>query len=150
MPGMVKMARIILMVMGILSLIGGGAFLIMFLLFSVLGLAEGSSEGAVVSIVFGGLGVGFALIFAVAGIVHLYAAKGIAEKKQWGKILGIVLGILNIPNMGIGTILGILILVGLFSSEANQWFEGGEAKAAPAEEPAAEEKQEEPAAEEEK
>jgi len=41
------------------------------------------------------------------------------NKKNWAKVVGIILGILLLPGIPVGTVLGVFILIGLFSEEAN-------------------------------
>ncbi len=51
-------------------------------------------------------------------------AKGVANKKNYGKILAIIFGILMLPSIPIGTILGIVILLNIFNEQGKAWFAG--------------------------
>jgi len=51
-----------------------------------------------------------------------HLAHCIKEKKNWAKIVGIIMTILVVGNFPIGTVLGVLILIGIFDQTANSWF----------------------------
>ena len=120
MPSKVNTARIILKVLGWIEIVIAIIFLLLFIFGGVLiGTQEGSTAGGAI---FGVVGLVIAIILAVIGILYLLTAKGIADKKNWAKVLGIILGILSLPNIPIGTILGVFILIGLIGEEADSWF----------------------------
>jgi hypothetical protein len=50
------------------------------------------------------------LSFALAAIAY-YTGQGIEEQKNWAKWSGIVLGVLELFNFPIGTVIGIAILI---------------------------------------
>ena len=123
MPDKIKTAKIILQILGWLKIIS--AFLI-FLTFLVVTFIIGVSiqedaflPGAIV----GSVGILISTFMVIAGIVFLLVADGIDKKKSWAKIFGIILGIMILPAIPVGTVLGIFILIGLFSNEATDWFE---------------------------
>ena len=123
MPDKIKTAKIILQILGWLKIIS--AFLI-FLTFLVVTFIIGVSiqedaflPGAIV----GSVGVLISTFMVIVGIVFLLVADGIDKKKNWAKISGIVLGIMILPAVPVGTVLGIFILIGLFNDEATAWFE---------------------------
>jgi p-aminobenzoyl-glutamate transporter AbgT len=122
MPSKVNTARIILKVLGWIQIVVAVIFLLMFIIGSVFIGTSGQEGAAAGSAIMGGLGLIFAIVFVVIGIVYLLTAKGIADKKNWAKIVGIILGILSLPSIPIGTVLGIFILIGLIGEEADSWF----------------------------
>ncbi|MDD3627317.1 MAG: hypothetical protein PHV06_08365, partial [bacterium] len=71
-----------------------------------------------------GMGIGFgcggfmAIILGIVfAIITFKAAKAFAEeRKAWGRTWGIIVGILSVT-----AIVGIFILIGLFSEESSQW-----------------------------
>lgn len=73
-----------------------------------------------VSIIIGLIGVVFCVAF---GILYLMIAKNLPLKKDWARILGIVLSVLMLFSFPIGTVLGIILLVNFFSDEFKQWWE---------------------------
>lgn len=71
-----------------------------------------------------GLGsiVGFFLL--MIGLPGLFLAYGLWRARSWARILGFVLGILNLFNPPIGTLLGIYTLWALTRDEARDLLEG--------------------------
>ncbi len=63
------------------------------------------------------------VVGVIGGLLYIFTAKGILNKKGWAKILGIILAILALSGFPIGTALGIWILVNFFSDEGKAWFE---------------------------
>lgn len=128
MPKNINTARIILKVVGWVNIVLGITLFLMFLFSSFLArsspnIPQDSNIINIISLIVGGVGLLIAIIFAGFGIVCLLTAKGVEEKKNWAKILGIFIGIIYLTNLPVGTILGIFILIGLMSKEANFWFE---------------------------
>jgi hypothetical protein len=122
MPSKVKTARLCILVQGWVMAIVAVIFLGVFLLMSVgIGVSGGDGSGAA-SLFTGIFGLVFTVIMALWAFLFFITAKGITNKKGWAKIMGIILAILGITSVPIGTILGILILIGLFNEEATNWF----------------------------
>ena len=122
MPSKVNTARIILKVLGWIKIVVAIIFLLIFVFGGAL-IGTSGSQGAVAGgAIFGVVGLVVAIFMAALGVVHIITAKGVADKKNWAKIVGIIIGILDIPNIPIGTILGIFILIGLIGDEADSWF----------------------------
>lgn len=123
MPSKVNTARVILVVLGWIEIVAAVIFFLMFLFSSVL-IGTSGEQGAVAgSAIFGVVGLVVALVLVAFGVIYLLTAKGVKEKKNWAKILGIIVGVLSLFSFPIGTILGIFILIGLTGDEANSWFE---------------------------
>ncbi len=123
MPSKVKTNKIILQVLGWLTIVIG---IIMGIVFFVIGLGAGASgdEGAAVGAAIGaGMGIVILIFAVIFGILYLITAKGIANKKNWAKIVGIILAVLSLFNFPIGTALGIWMLINFFSDEGKAWFE---------------------------
>ena len=74
------------------------------------------------AVFFGFMGLFVGALIGAIGALHLYSAKGIEERKEWGKIMGIIMGAMALGNFPLGTIIGIFILIGLFDKSANEWF----------------------------
>jgi MFS family permease len=122
MPSKINTAKVILQVIGWLNIATAVVFLLIFILGSaVLGLS-GDEHALLGSAILGGLGIAIFCVTAMSGVLYLLTARGIANKKNWAKIVGIILAILMLPWIPIGTVLGIFALTGLFSEEANSWF----------------------------
>jgi hypothetical protein len=122
MPDKLKTARVCLLIQGWLSVI---ATIIMAVVFTLLALGLGFSEQGDANIAglgFGIAGVVFVIIGAIFSYVYFLAAKGLTNKKEWSKVLSIVLAIIALVNFPIGTILGVLILIGVLDEGAMTWF----------------------------
>lgn len=122
MPDKIKTAHICLLINGWLDVAVVLLFSVIFI--SLVGLMASSSnslspEDSNPMII--GFGIATLLLLAAATISFL-VAWGVKRKKNWAKIVGIIFAILNLSSFPVGTILGILILLGLFSQEANVWF----------------------------
>ena len=111
------------MILGWLHIIGSIFFLaiaaFVFLLLTGIGVASGDSEAvAILSVV--GTAVGaFLAILALPGII---AGIGLLARKGWGRILAIVVGILNLVNFPIGTVVGLYTLWVLLQDSAYDYF----------------------------
>jgi hypothetical protein len=121
MPSKVHTAKVILRVIGWLNI--AAAAVAVFIFFAgafALGLT-GEERSLVGSFLLGGFGLAVGLGAALIGVLKLVAARGLVRQRPWGRVLGIILGILMIPGLPLGTILGILVITGLASEEARAW-----------------------------
>ncbi len=88
-------------------------------------LAMGDDSWAAIAggltIVFGLIGIVMSVIF---GILYFMIAKHLPLKKDWARILAIIFGILMLFSFPIGTVLGIILLINIFSDEFKAWWEG--------------------------
>lgn len=64
---------------------------------------------------------GFMLVMALPGLA---AGVGLLKRRNWGRILAIIVGVLNIPNFPLGTAIGVYTLYVLLQSEAAAYFQG--------------------------
>lgn len=62
----------------------------------------------------------FLLIISAPGII---AGWGLLQYHSWARVLTIVLGILNLPGVPIGTILGVYTLIVLLDDRSSLLFE---------------------------
>jgi hypothetical protein len=122
MPNKISTAKVILQIMGWLDIICAAGLFFIFLFGSVILGITVEKHAFLASIILGGIGLGISIMYIIFGVLYLITAKGITNKKSWAKIVGIILGILALPGVPIGTVLGIFILIGLLSPEANTWF----------------------------
>ncbi len=135
MPGGIKAVKIIFLILAWLALIGcviGGIIMI-----AVGGAARVTGEeGAGAAMAFGaGLGVFYIILGIVIFILYFFTAKGVANAKNYGKIMAIIFGILMLPSIPIGTVLGIIILINIFNEQGKAWFAGTASTPTPASEP---------------
>lgn len=62
----------------------------------------------------------FLLLVSAPGII---AGWGLLQYRSWARILTIILGILNLPGVPIGTILGVYTLIVLLDDKTSLLFE---------------------------
>ncbi|MCK4576905.1 hypothetical protein KAU34_10885 [candidate division WOR-3 bacterium] len=124
MPGGIKAVKIIYTVLAWISLIAG---ILVGIIMMVVGGAIGASaqEGAAGGFAaMAGLGIFYIIFGIIVFILYFFTAKGVANKKNYGKIMAIIFGILMLPSIPIGTILGIVILINMFNDQGKAWFAG--------------------------
>lgn len=122
MPNPVRTAKVILQVIGWLNIATAAVVIFIFVAGAfALGLT-GEERTLLGSFLLGGFGLALGLGTALVGVLKLVAARGLVRQRPWGRVLGIVLGILMIPGVPFGTIFGILVLTGLTREEARTWF----------------------------
>lgn len=116
-------------ILGILHLVGGAFFLVIgafvFLLLTGIGAAvaiEDPMAPRVLTIV--GFSVGTLLV--IFGLPGIAAGYGLLKRHSWSRGLAIAVGILNLFNVPIGTVIGIYTLVVLMQGEAAAYFENEE------------------------
>lgn len=96
-----------------------------------MGIIAGLFIAAIVAFLYEGTSVGelltfslmfiviFALGLVISGILPLVAARKIRQRK--GKTLAMIIALLSCLNFP-GIVFGVVVLMGLFSAEANTWF----------------------------
>jgi hypothetical protein len=111
-------------VLGWLYIIGHIIFLIIgafvFVLLTSIGAISGDSEAMVVLGIVAALVAGLLTLLAIPGIA---AGIGLLQRRSWGRILAIVVGILNLVNVPIGTVVGAYTLWVLLQENATPYFE---------------------------
>jgi len=63
---------------------------------------------------------GFLLLLAIPGLI---VGIGLLKYKEWARILGIILSVLNLLNFPLGTALGIYALIILLNDETTPLFQ---------------------------
>ena len=127
MPGGIKAVKMIYTILAWLVLV---VMVLVGSIMMIIGGAAGVSgeEGAAAV---AGVGIGMAIFYIIMGVVifflYFMTAKGVANKKNYGKIMAIIFGILMLFSIPIGTILGIIILINMFNDQGKAWFAGGAA-----------------------
>ena len=95
-----------------------------FLFFVGIGVATADSTAFGI---LGTVGMVSVLFFAALALPGMLAGYGMLKRKQWGYILGIILGFLNVINFPVGTAIGIYTLFVLFQNSASGYFAAQEA-----------------------
>jgi len=121
MPSRVNTAKVILQVFGWLNI--ATAAVVIFIFFAgafALGLT-GEERSLVGSFLLGGFGLALGAGAGLAGVLKLVAAHGLVRQRPWSRVLGIVLGAFMVPGPPLGTIFGILVIIGLAGEDARAW-----------------------------
>lgn len=116
-------------ILGILHIVVGAFFLIIGLLIAAvlfgggaLSQASGGDQG--LFFLTGILGTIVTIVFTIMSLPLIVAGYGILHHYSWARILGIILGVINLFNPPIGTIFGIYSLWVLLSYETAGIFQG--------------------------
>jgi hypothetical protein len=112
-----------IMIVGWLHIVGSAIFLaiaaFVFALLTGIGVASGDAEAVTVLSIVGTSVAAFLSLLALPGIA---AGIGLLMRKSWGRVLAIVVGILNLINFPIGTLIGVYTLWVLFQNTASDYF----------------------------
>lgn len=104
--------------------------LILFLVMASFGGLVREQEGRAVFLI---LGTALPAIMAMLTLPDFVAAYALLARKPWGRILGIVVGFLNLPGFPMGTLVGGYVIFVLLQDGAKSYFEspGSHLTAAP-------------------
>ncbi|MFW6184756.1 MAG: hypothetical protein ACOC8X_13230 [Chloroflexota bacterium] len=83
--------------------------------------ASGEPEAAGVLFMVGLFVGGLMLVLALPGLL---AGYGLLKRRSWGRLLALIVGILNLFNFPLGTALGVYTLWVLLQNEATDYFDG--------------------------
>lgn len=112
----IKIVSIIYIVFGVLGML---AALVIFVLGAGAGLMSGQAEEAVAG---GTCGLVIAVIVAVLSLPSLIAGIGLKNRKEWARILTIVLSAINLLNFPLGTAIGGYALWVLLNEQSKPYF----------------------------
>jgi hypothetical protein len=112
----IKIVSVIYIVFGILGMIGA---VIIFVAGVGSGLLSGDPDAAIAG---GTCGTIFAVVVAVLSLPSLIAGLGLKNRKEWARILTIILSALNLLNFPIGTAIGGYALWVLLNDQARPYF----------------------------
>jgi hypothetical protein len=109
---------------------------VLFILFGVLGLvaaicifvfgagaaasivaSEQSSDARTAGAIVGGCITFVAVLFGLLSIPSIIAGWGLSQRKSWARILTIILGFVALPQVPVGTALGIYAIIIMFNDE---------------------------------
>jgi len=72
-----------------------------------------------------GLSIAIIVLLALTGL-SVAAGIGLLKGKSWGRILGIINAVLDLFNIPIGTVIGVLTLIYLLRAEVREYFEAAQ------------------------
>jgi hypothetical protein len=109
---------------GILWIVFGGlsltfGFLGFLLLFGISFIPDLGSEAPFILRTIGSVAIFF---FALLGIPKIFAGIGLLKKKEWGRILTLIVSFISLLNIPLGTALGIYSIIILVKEESIQYF----------------------------
>ena len=114
-------------ILGWIHIISSAFFLVLgvflFLVLGGIGLfaASGDPEAPFILLIVGLFVGGIMVVMALPGIL---AGWGLLKRKNWGRVLALIVGIINIFNVPIGTAIGVYTLYILLQPEAHPYFNG--------------------------
>ena len=85
------------------------------------GVIPGDRDAVLVTSIVAVVLAGVVVLFSTPGLI---AGLGLLRYKSWARVLGLVLGILNLPGFPTGTILGVYSLYVLLDDESAALFSG--------------------------
>jgi hypothetical protein len=110
-------------IIGWLSIASSAVLLVIgvagFFLLSSIGVISRDPQAA---LILGVVGTWGGLLFVVLALPGLAAGYGLLQRKEWGRILAIVVAFLHLINFPLGTLLGIYALWVLVQTSANEYF----------------------------
>ncbi|MFQ5629037.1 MAG: hypothetical protein ACE5I1_09775 [bacterium] len=96
-----------------------GIAMLVFFVLTGAGVLSGDAEAMFITSTLGTV-IGF--FIAITSLPGIIAGYGILKRKEWGRILSLILGVLNLINIPFGTILGIYTLYVLLNQETIDIF----------------------------
>ena len=115
----IKVLSVLFIIFGVLLLVAAlGIFLLGAGTAATILSEDQSNEGRVGAAWAGGCITFAAVICAIMGIPSLLTGWGLGKRKAWARILAIILGVLALPNVPIGTAIGIYAIIVMFNDEA--------------------------------
>ena len=110
-------------ILGWLHVAAGALFVVMglfvFTFFTGIGVASGEAEAVRI---LGIIGFSIGALLVVLGVPGLAAGYGLLHRKPWARMTALVLGILNLVNIPIGTVMGVYTLWVLLDDRAADYF----------------------------
>jgi hypothetical protein len=101
------------------SALGIVGAIVIFIVVAGSGLISGDHTAIAVTALVGTFVAGFILCLSIPGLI---GGIGLLYRKEWARILVIILGFLNLLNIPFGTILGIYTIWALMRPEMVQYF----------------------------
>jgi hypothetical protein len=101
------------------SALGVVGAIVIFIVVAGGGLISGDHTAIAITALVGTLIGGFILLLSIPGLI---GGIGLLYRKEWARILVIILGFLNLLNIPFGTILGIYTIWALMRPEMVQYF----------------------------
>ncbi len=110
-------------VVGWLHILGSGLLVLLgiFLVLIMTGVGSFSGDPEAAKIL-GVVGPALCFLLTALSLPGLLAGFGVLKRKTWGRVLALIVGILNLLNFPIGTAIGIYTIWVLMQDEATDYF----------------------------
>jgi hypothetical protein len=116
----IKIIGVLNLVFGLMGVVACALCLVVFVGgFAILGAIESDPVPVWLA---GGIGAIFAVIMAVAALPNLLAGYGLLKRRQWGRVLAIIVAVIDLPAFPFGTALGIYTLAILLHGDSQALF----------------------------
>lgn len=120
----IRAVAIIHIIMGALGLLGAIVVLAVFLLGAGAATMSGDPDGPTAALFSGTCGTIVAVLIAVVSLPSIIAGLGLQKRKEWARILTIILSVLNLFNVPIGTAIGAYSMWALLDARSKAYFTG--------------------------
>jgi hypothetical protein len=112
----VKVLGVLYIILGVILAICGVALL------AIIGGAGAVSGAREAMLVTGIVGTVLCGVLLVLSLPNLLAGYGLLKRREWARILAIVLGIIHLVGFPVGTAIGVYTLYVLFNDETKRLF----------------------------
>ncbi len=113
-------------ILGILNIVRGSIVLLLGLIGFAFFVGIGAISGDPTALgVLGLIGTLAIVVMGVIAIPSILAGVGLLQRREWGRILALVVGFLSLFDIPIGTALGVYTIVVLLDDEAKKYFGPG-------------------------
>jgi hypothetical protein len=123
-PNKVKIARLCLLIAGGLMLATAGLLVFIFVAGFVTVGWHGERPELLGNALIGIPGALLAVGFLGLGVLDIAVARGVRRGAGGARAFGVLSGILMLPLVPVGTVLGFYVLSGLLGPDAHAWFSG--------------------------
>lgn len=115
----IKILSVLFIILGILGIVVAVAFLLLGAGTAATILAQNDGPEARIGAAWAGGCITFvAGLLGILAIPSIIAGWGLSQRKSWARILTIILAVLSLPQMPVGTAIGIYALVILLNEES--------------------------------
>ena len=112
----IRIIAILYIILGILgAVLGLGLFALIF------GAGVVSQDPNAIFVT-GTIGVALAIFFLVLSVPSILAGIGLQKRRNWARVLAIILAILNLFNFPLGTAIGVYAMWALMNQQSQSYF----------------------------
>lgn len=120
----IRAVAIIHIIMGALGLLAAIVVLGVFILGAGAASMSGDPDAPAAALFSGTCGTILAVFIAVISLPSIIAGMGLQKRKEWARILTIILSVLNLFNVPIGTAIGAYSMWALLDARSKAYFTG--------------------------